>query len=447
MQPSNAPSETIEDALEAAIFAAGGILPSNMGALKKLGWSRSSRTDKSVHSLSTVVAMKMECDPASFETDPSGIAIAEAINLNLPSAIRIFSVQRVTKSFDARAECQRRKYHYHLPASILGLKLDGSEEDAERLRLLQAAWKLFEGNHAFQNYTRRRLYREPRKRAPKGGKKDRNEEDEDEDLEEGESSDVEITPEMLSTMDSTPNDSTTGSGDGGTASLGTNASSEIVESEGRVKGQLKLAWYSERSASDPVTRRHFRYINECSTSDGLISLVPGGPPCVRLTVRGASFMLHQIRHMVGAATAVALGKIPLELVEASIATPMRVNLPLAPACSLVLAGAEFSPFRTSWDGKMAFASSTSGETLTLTAAGEEMQKAFAEERLFPAISSLLESEEWNQWAIDLERISYDEKLLKYVLEQYRHFKTVRDERRKAKKEALAAEEAEGISQD
>lgn len=45
---------TIEAALEDAIGKAGGILESNRGALHKIDWSRSSRTDKGVHSCSTV---------------------------------------------------------------------------------------------------------------------------------------------------------------------------------------------------------------------------------------------------------------------------------------------------------------------------------------------------------------------------------------------------------
>lgn len=52
-------------------------------------------------------------------------------------------------------------------------------------------------------------------------------------------------------------------------------------------------------------------------------------------------MLHQIRKMVAMAVAVARGGLPLELLEASLATPARLNIPLAPPSTLVLVGAQF----------------------------------------------------------------------------------------------------------
>ena len=45
---------TVEAALEEAIARSGGMLESNRGALQKVDWSRSSRTDKGVHSCATV---------------------------------------------------------------------------------------------------------------------------------------------------------------------------------------------------------------------------------------------------------------------------------------------------------------------------------------------------------------------------------------------------------
>lgn len=45
---------SIEAFLVKALFAAGAIMESNVGPLAKIKWSRSSRTDKGVHSIATV---------------------------------------------------------------------------------------------------------------------------------------------------------------------------------------------------------------------------------------------------------------------------------------------------------------------------------------------------------------------------------------------------------
>lgn len=48
------PGGTVEDVLQKAIYASGAILSSNYGDLHKIGWTRSSRTDKGVHALANV---------------------------------------------------------------------------------------------------------------------------------------------------------------------------------------------------------------------------------------------------------------------------------------------------------------------------------------------------------------------------------------------------------
>ena len=118
---------TVDDALEDALFAAGGVKTSNYRsrALARLKWSRSSRTDKGVSSLATVVSLRLELDPAVWDADQGGDYEAKAlcakINAHLPETVRVFGVYSTPKSFQARRACVRRTYDYLLPARCLGI--------------------------------------------------------------------------------------------------------------------------------------------------------------------------------------------------------------------------------------------------------------------------------------------------------------------------------------
>ena len=362
--------DTIEDVLESAIFDAGGILESNRGSLGKIGWSRSSRTDKRVHSLSTVISMKMECDAAVFSSHPDGLPLVEAINEHLPPEIRVFGVQRVVKSFDARRECTRRSYEYYLPVSFLAGMKNNDESLEKVLERLKCAWESYSGHHAFHNYTKRRLYRYNKvSKAPKMHNSNY-ESSEDDDL-----SDIE-----------------------------SDGPEELHKSR---RGEIQMVWKEEREEDDPVVRRHFRLIDECTCSTIPEVLTGGTNQCIKLRVKGASFMLHQIRHMVGGAVLVALGKIPLDLLKASLSAPARMNLPLAPPGCLVLRAAEFGKFRTSWDGRPSITEKTSGTHLILLEPGISRQEEFETSWLHPALDAQLNHMDWEMWADTVSYVHYD----------------------------------------
>ncbi|GAX80278.1 hypothetical protein CEUSTIGMA_g7716.t1 [Chlamydomonas eustigma] len=163
--------DTIECVLERALLNAGFIAPYNYGDLFKVKWSRSSRTDKGVHSLCTVVACRilLSDGDAGYEQDPEGLQMAALINSHLPDSIRVFSVQRVQKKFHARHWCQDRTYEYYLPLHVLHVLQDQRSEvqhaapteghaTATELALqnFRVALSTFVGTHAFHNYTTRK---------------------------------------------------------------------------------------------------------------------------------------------------------------------------------------------------------------------------------------------------------------------------------------------------
>lgn len=104
----------IENVIHDAIFEAGMMLPTNRFSAQRLKWSRSSRTDKGVHSMGTVrrpyttktspgwslglnlrlcaqvITCMLEVEQNAFENDPRGQSLASAINAHLPEDVRIW---------------------------------------------------------------------------------------------------------------------------------------------------------------------------------------------------------------------------------------------------------------------------------------------------------------------------------------------------------------------
>lgn len=159
-------------------------------------------------------------------------------------------------------------------------------------------------------------------------------------------------------------------------------------------------WVPEDAdAKDRVTVRHFRSMLSFSADDP-VPLVPGGVPCVRLCVRGQSFMLHQIRHMIGAATAVARGMLPLALLTAALAKGARVSTPRAPPHTLILSDCTFPPFRKTGPDEARVAR-WSGERLQLRPGGQAQLAAFRRAQLDPAINELLSHPDWEDFGARL----------------------------------------------
>lgn len=405
------PSLTVEDVLEDAIYKSGGILESNRGSLGKIGWCRSSRTDKRVHSLSTVISLKLECDPEVFESEPDGASIVSGINAHLPDDVMVFSVQRVVKSFDARRECIRRYYEYYIPVSFLSLakrEAAGSIDDV--IDRLGDAWRSYEGYHAFHNFTKRRLYRQKRHSGQQSSvtsSSDDGDDDDDDDTRE----------------DTEDHDA-------------------VHDTSERAKGRITFEWKDERDDNDPIVRSHYRYVEDCTSSNGLVELVEhGGVPCVKLAVCGGSFMLHQIRHMVAGAVMVGLGIIPPELLRAAVAPPVRMNLPRAPPGTLVLRDADFGKFRKSYDGKPSPTQRASGDSLILLDGGVERQREFASRILYPGLNEQLQHEDWEQWHEQLSLVHYDETMAEYVVRKSEEWFERRDALKEERRQKRAEREA------
>ncbi|XP_070780649.1 pseudouridylate synthase 1 homolog [Enoplosus armatus] len=128
---------------------------------------------------------------------------------------------------------------------------------------------------------------------------------------------------------------------------------------------------SQKAANDPSARR---YITEMSCGEPFIC---SDTEFAVITVRGQSFMLHQIRKMIGLVIAVVKGYAKEDVMERSWGQE-KVDVPKAPGLGLVLERVHFDRYnkrfggdglheRLDWDGE------------------EEAIKAFKEAHIYPTI--------------------------------------------------------------
>jgi len=133
--------KTIEGDLFSAFVAAGAISKANASDHKKSSLVRCARTDKGVHAAGNIVSLKLIIEDAD---------IVPKINAHLPTQIRVWGIQRTTGSFSCYQACDSRWYEYLIPthaflpphpSSFLGKKLDEyavKENDVEGYRKRQA---------------------------------------------------------------------------------------------------------------------------------------------------------------------------------------------------------------------------------------------------------------------------------------------------------------------
>lgn len=481
---------TVEGVLEKAILQAGLITEANFGDFRKTKWSRSSRTDKGVHSLATVIGLRILMDEEDYLTDCEGIAYARAINQHLPEDVCVFAVQRTNKSFDARRWCGSRTYEYYLPASVLGLDTpDGSSpEDQARLALLRNVLQAYCGYKPYQNYAgnrsqyvgqkakaqRRKERREAREASEASS--DALSSSEADDASAAAAAAAEPVAAASTAADADTSSSSTAvkaaknrgkkkgdDSEGGEESeADTKADAALYAAaaadysgEGPVPPELQwrqqVRFLSAPDPDDPVVKSHYRMIRHF-TADDPKPLVPGGVPCLRLEVCADSFMLHQIRHMVGAAVAIVRGIIPRELLELSLSAPGRVTLPRAPPHSLLLFSNQFSPFPAGWGLETPLVAKYTGDRLQLREGGQQMRQQFREQMFNAAINDLLKHPDWELWSRRvLPRYLYADEDVQPAVAQHREWYTELMAKRaqaaeKAAAKAAAAAEAEAAAE-
>ncbi|KAL7934968.1 pseudouridine synthase [Trichoderma chlorosporum] len=144
----NGDEETIERDLFQAFIKAGAISKANADDPRKSSLARCARTDKGVHAAGNVISLKL-----IIEEDD----IVDKINEALPAQIRVWGIQRTNNSYNCYQYCDSRWYEYLMPSycllpphpqSFLGKKLVeinkeyGAEEETNaRLADVKNFWE------------------------------------------------------------------------------------------------------------------------------------------------------------------------------------------------------------------------------------------------------------------------------------------------------------------
>ena len=431
------PTLAIEGRLEEGLYAAAMILPSNYGYLDKIGWSRSSRTDKGVHSLSTVVAARLEgmwsrvdLGNGNYEYDIEDecIKLPEMINQHLPPEIRVVAAAQVPYGFDARKSCIHRHYEYLIPLSEL--KGSAYTEDREAWnRMLQ----MFVGRHHWHNFGFIERRTKPERRNRREKKFNENEESSNvvtgEEMDNTGDEEVNMLEDEVESMKQAfeENNASQSSNISATTPMNNFPSEEpslLDSAPGKSAQRPSLYAFDEFRSSQPQSSVYHH--NEPSTStstppaletsssshrkprekpkhvpqfadsarfresseesapkqsafldaDGkeirLSKLSPlqvaslplddhlaqdafyrtisaashelikiKGEDYVRISIQGDSFLLHQVRRMIGTLILTARGIYTEEVLRASIDAPFRILTPRAPSRGLLLRDARF----------------------------------------------------------------------------------------------------------
>lgn len=285
---------TLEQALFSALKESGMIWERNAADPHKVDWQRACRTDKGVHAAGNIVSLKALLITKGSEAEWDAPWAVMRLNEKLPEQMRVFDIVRVTNSFDSHSQCDSRFYEYVMPTFVLRSVsaedfFAGVEKQDEPLATTQA--------------------------------------DDDFDLE---------SSTVLSSAEAA---------DLRAFRLDPDALARLREVLGKYVGTRSFHNFTlGKAARDPSASRFIRsFAADLPFVDSTTQV-----EWIRLRVHGASFMLHQIRKMVGLAVLsvrFGLGQENTERLFASaFGVDRKLNIPKAPGVGLYLDRACFDGY-------------------------------------------------------------------------------------------------------
>lgn len=360
----NPGAKTIESDLEEALYLSGAVPEHDRNNPKRYDWARSARTDKGVSAVGQVVSGRFYIDPPGF---------VDRLNSNLSPQIRIFGYKRVTGSFNAKKFCDRRRYVYLIPVFALDPSAHPDRETVlaslgsgnELVKCLECSER---GRKVVGVMGRRNF--EFRAVSPELGISS-NSGDAIVESKENRVS-FENADDDKSNSESVEEPKVVNHNGASEIALETVISAQNEGTDEKVNGEEKGAkgsefCYGEREkerfnailkhyvgthnfhnfttrtkAEDPAAQR-FIISFEAKTV-----VTVEGIEFVRCEVVGQSFMLHQIRKMIGLAVAIMRNCAPESLIETAFQKDVNINVPTAPEVGLYLEECFFTSYNQKW---------------------------------------------------------------------------------------------------
>lgn len=309
----NPPHKTIEGDLFSAFVQAGAVSKYNADDPKKSGLIRAARTDKGVHAAGNLVSLKLNIE---------GEGLVERINSFLPEQIRLWAIERVNKTFDARKMCGSRVYEYLLPtyalvapkpSSYLGGQIARQNELHEAKNAVDEDdlqfWKVYQGKLDECGFTMEEL------KEIQEFKNDLTKEE------------YEANPPIV----------------------------QLVRRFKAVETDLKRSYRATKKKLDYLDRALQQYIGSHNFHNFTVQKNFKDPSAIRfmktinvsdpfvidntewvsIKIHGQSFMLHQIRKMIAMASLVVRTGCPVDRIP-QVFENIKVNIPKAPALGLLL---------------------------------------------------------------------------------------------------------------
>ncbi|KAL8151438.1 hypothetical protein V2J09_021246 [Rumex salicifolius] len=349
----NPGAKTIEGDLEEALELAGAVPEQDRGHSKRWDWARSARTDKGVSAVCQVVSGRFIIDPPGF---------VERLNSQLPNQIRIFGYKRVTPTFNAKRFCDRRRYLYLIPVfaldpschqevwgsgdedtnCLLCSKFGGLIPKRKSNAVQEEGFELSEGVFQPEISSNREAAtvegeNEPLLEEGKGlvGS---------EMAEDGGNSDVPVK------LQDKMNGSDLCYADeekvlkNSEFSYGEKEKERLNRILKNYVGTHNFHNFTTRTkAEDPSAKRYIVSFTANST------VTVNGMEFVKCEVLGQSFMLHQIRKMIGMAVAIMRDCASESIFDAAFQQDVRINVPTAPEVGLFLDECLFTSYNKKWN--------------------------------------------------------------------------------------------------